>query len=322
MHTNLILPAADYRRSRTAWLAARKSGLGASETAAILGVDPWKSPLDVYLDKISPDTTDTVVSEAAEWGSVIEAVVARKVATRHPELGKLTPSPGLAAHPDHRWLLATPDRLLIHRDTGIEAPLEIKTTDGRNKPDWADGPPHRVQVQVQQQLAVLGLEVAYVAVLFGGREMPAPFVIHRDQTVIDLIIEHAGAFWRDHVEPRIAPEARIGDAQALTNLYPGDNDLEPLLADTNLEDLFTRRHALQNGGKRLDAELEEIDNAIKEAMGDHTTVIDTDGTVLATWKPGSRTGLDTKRLKADHPDLTAQYATTTTYRTFKPKEIK
>lgn len=320
MRTDLILPADQYRRSRTGWLAARKNGLGASDTAAVLGVDPWKTPLDVYLDKISPDSRDESVSEAAEWGSVIEAVVARQVAKRHPDLGKLTPTPGLCAHPEHPWLLATPDRLLIDRDTGTEALLEIKTTDSRNKPQWADAPPDRVQVQVQQQLAVTGLQVAYVAVLFGGREMPAPIRITRDETVIDLIIEHGGAFWRDHVEARIPPEARAGDGGTLTDLYPGDTDLEALVADEHLAGLISQRRTI----KALDQEntelLERLDNQIKQAMGDHTTVVDDDGKVLATWKPGSSTRIDTKRLKADHPDLAEQYATTTTTRTFRLKE--
>lgn len=318
----LILPAADYRRSRSTWLAARKNGLGASDTAAVLGVDEWKTPLDVYLDKIGPGSGEDHVGEAAEWGSAIEAVVARKVSTRHPELGKLLPSPGLFAHPDHPWLLATPDRLLEDRATGRQAVLEIKTTDRMNKTAWADGPPHRVQVQVQQQLAVLGLEVAYVAVLFGGREMPAPYRIDRDDTVIGLIVEHAGAFWHDHVLTRTPPEARVGDDANLAALYPGDDTLDALIADEQLEQLFTQRATAYAVRKHQDALLAELDVQIKEAMGDRTVVTSVDGDVLATWKPTSSTRIDTKRLKADHPDLAAAYATTTTTRTFRPKEPK
>jgi putative phage-type endonuclease len=320
VHTRLVLPASEYRRSRTAWLAARKAGLGASDTAAVLGVDPWKSPLEVYLDKVDPTVHDDTVSEAAEWGTAVEAVVARKVASRHKKLGKLTPSPGLCAHPDHPWLLATPDRVLVDRATGAEALLEIKTTDGRNKDQWKDGPPTRVQVQVQQQLAVTGLDVAYVAVLFGGREMPAPIRIDRDQTVIDLILEYGHTFWFDHVIARIPPEARLGDDSALAGMYPGDDTLEALIADDTLEALITERRARKADADKATAAVDELDLRIKEALGDRTLVTSVDGAVLATWKPKTSRRVDTRRLKADHPDLVEQYQTTTTTREFRVKE--
>lgn len=318
MHTDLILPAAEYRRSRTAWLAARKLGLGASDTAAVLGVDPWKSALEVYLDKVNPVVHDDTVSEAAEWGSAVEAVVARKVASRHRHLGKLTPSPGLCAHPDHPWMLATPDRLLV--DDTREALLEIKTTDARNRPQWADGPPHRVLVQVQQQLAVTGLDVAYVAVLFGGREMPAPFLVARDATVIDLIIEHGGAFWRDHVEARVPPEARLGDGSALAGLYPGDDTLDGLIADDTLEALIRDRRGAKTALDQWGDTVDRLDLRIKEALGDHTLLTSADGEVLATWKPKTTRRFDTRRFRADYPELVPAYETTSTTREFRVKE--
>lgn len=322
MRTNVILPAADYRRSKASWLAARKAGLGASETAAVLGLDPWATPLDIYLDKINPAVRQETAGEAAEWGSAIEAVVARKVAHRHPKLGKLVPSPGLCQHPGYSWMLATPDRLLVDRETGAESLLEIKTTDARNKPLWADGPPDRVLVQVQQQLAVTGLEVAYVACLFGGREMPEPWEVKADQTVADLIVDLAGQFWRDHVEARVPPEARLGDDRNLAALYPGDQDLDPLVADESLEAKLADRARALAELKAAQERVDLVDIAVKEAMGDRISVVDLSGQVLATWKPQSTTRLDTKRLRADHPDLAETYSTTTTTRTFRIKETR
>lgn len=313
---NVVVPASTYKRNRSAYLTARREGLGASDTAAVLGLDPWRTPLDVYLDKVSGVERET--GEAAEWGSAIEAVVARKVSTRHPGLGVLQPSPGICAHPDHNWLRATPDRLLNPRGAGPVAILEIKTTDARNKPDWATEPPLRVQVQVQQQLAVLGLDVAYVAVLFSGREMPPPYRIERDPHAIDLIVEHAGKFWHDNVLAQVPPEARAGDN--LADLWPGDDTLDALIANDDLEEWFTYRRRLIQERKSVDERLEMTDRQIKEAMGDRTLVIDGLGRVLATWKPVTSTRLDSKRLKADHPDLASQYATTTSTRTFRVKE--
>ncbi len=257
MDTTIVLPAEEYRRNRKAWLEARKAGLGASESAAVLGVDPWRTPLDVYLEKVNPEVRDENVSEAAEWGSAIEAVVARKVGTRHPKLGRMIPTPGLCAHPQHPWMLATPDRLLVDRQSGREAVLEIKTTDGRNKPLWDDGPPERVQVQVQQQLAVLGLEVGYVAVLFGGREMPDPYEIKRDDEVIDQLITLGASFWRDHVLAQIPPEPRIGDDGNLLAMFPGDELLDAYVADDSLAALLSERSVIAQRIKNHEAAIAE-----------------------------------------------------------------
>lgn len=320
MKTTIVIAASEYKRSRVAWLAARKAGLGASDTAAVLCVDPWRTPLDVYLDKVNPLVRDESIGEAAEWGTHLEAVVARRVAARHRDLGKLTPTPGLCAHPEHPWMMATPDRLLVDRVTGAQALLEIKTTDGRNKDQWEAGPPPRVEIQVQQQLAVTGLETAYVACLFGGREMPEPWLVKRDEAVIALIIEHAGRFWRDNVLALVPPEPRMGDEGNLVAMYPGNLDVDALVADNALESLFKRRADLAHRAHLAEADLAEVDLQIKNRMGDATTIINGDGKTLATWKPGTSTRLDTKRLKAEQPDLADLYTTTINTRRFLTKD--
>ena len=63
--------------NREEWLNERRSGIGGSDAAAVMGLNPWKSPLDVYLDKTgqlmeSPD------NPALYWGRVLEEVVARE----------------------------------------------------------------------------------------------------------------------------------------------------------------------------------------------------------------------------------------------------
>src|SRR5690606_7815110 len=128
---------------RRPWLEARRRGLGASDTAAILGLNPWATPLQVWQEKVDTSApADEPVSEAAEWGSILEAPLARQTVARHPELGKLVPSPGLLQHPDHPWMLATIDRGLTPRggDGTVTAILECKTTSEQAyKHHWIDG---------------------------------------------------------------------------------------------------------------------------------------------------------------------------------------
>ena len=78
--------------NREEWLNERRTGIGGSDAAAVMGLNPWKSPLDVYLDKTgqlmeSPD------NPALYWGRVLEEVVAREYSLRTRKSPKKKPHP-------------------------------------------------------------------------------------------------------------------------------------------------------------------------------------------------------------------------------------
>lgn len=320
----VVIPASAYARDRRAWLAARRSGLGASDTAAVLGLSDWATPLSVWLDKTSSEpVVDTYLSEAAEWGTALEAVVARKVATRHRHLGKIAPTPGLLRHREHPWMLATLDRILVPRrghSTRVDG-LEVKTTSREAyRSGWIDGvPPARYQVQAQQQMAVTGLERVWLAVLVGGQRMPEPYPVDRDERVIEQLIAYGGHWWWHHVEAGVRPDPTFADRDTLARLWPGDPD-GVLVADDDLRETY---------GSYLDARRREAEAredrdrlafAIQTAMRDATTLQDPTGEVLATWRPVTTRRASTTRLKAEHPDVYAAVLEATTTRTFRPKE--
>ena len=82
----LILKASEYAHDREKWLKARRSGLGASEVAAILGLSPWSTPYKVWKDKVSSEPPVELETEPIEWGHAHEATIARRVSARYPEL--------------------------------------------------------------------------------------------------------------------------------------------------------------------------------------------------------------------------------------------
>lgn len=287
----LKLPASEYSRSRTRWLEARRAGLGASDMSAILGLNPWATPYSVWVEKVNAKRPiDSEVSEAAEWGNALEAVVARKVATRHPELGKIMPTPGLLVHEEHQWMLATLDRLLMPRgdeDALPTCPLEVKTVgEFMYRHHWIDGvPPTHILVQVQQQLAVTGFDHAYVAVLVGGQKMPTPYRVERDDAVIDSMVTYAEQWWKKHVEQGVPPTLTFADRTALMSVYPGDLDLDPVVANPDtLADFADYVDARRRRNEALE-DMEASGFKVKRYMGDQTALIDEYGTVLATWKP-------------------------------------
>lgn len=63
--------------SRDEWLEVRKHGIGSSDAAAALGLNPYKSQLELWMEKTGrdtdlpkPDPTDTTAP--VYWGTLLE----------------------------------------------------------------------------------------------------------------------------------------------------------------------------------------------------------------------------------------------------------
>lgn len=324
----LVLASADYRRDRSKWLRARRSGLGASEMAAILGLTgEWKTGLDVYLEKTSDAEPEPgPPSEQAHFGNLLEPIVARDTVRRWPELGKLVPTPGLLAHPEQDWMLATIDYGLAprgKRGAPVTALLEVKTTSDRNyRHKWIDGvPPAGIQVQCQQQMAVTGAELTWVTCwVRDNAQLKDPFPVYRSESVIEQLIHYGGLWWRDYVQARVRPDPRFEDRHKLASLFPADDSAGALIVNEELEsalaDLLDARRRI----KAAELDEERAKFKIQTAMRERTAIATPDGDVLVTWKESTSRRLDQKALAADHPELVAKYKPAKTSRTFLVKD--
>lgn len=250
---------------RAAWLEARRSGIGSSDAAAVLGVSPWGSPLSVYADKLGL-SEDREATEAMRWGNILEPLIAQEFAK---ETGRQVQMAGkLIRSTDRPWQLATLDaeQQAIGRD-GVGA-LEIKAT-GFRAGDWTDGVPAHVYAQFQHQLSVSGYRWGSVAVLmFGCRLLWAD--VERDDDFIARMVEAESDFWRrfEAGEPP-PPDGTDASAAALRLLYPHD-DGSTVELPGELIGLDAEREALKAEMKTAEARLAEIDAQIKGAIGSAT----------------------------------------------------
>lgn len=338
-HGRLVIAAADYRRDRGAWLKARRSGLGASDTAAILGLNPYKTALDVWREKTAAgDPDDREVSEAAAMGHLFETPVARRTVRQRPDLGKLVATPGLLAHPELSWLLATVDFGLAPRGSRrapVTALLEVKTTSVRAyrhpKTGWLGGaPPALIQVQAQQQMAVTGLRRCWVTVAVGGLgsglcSIPDPYPVDYSPDVFRQLRDYAGSWWEDFVVAGVMPAPVPADAGKLGDLWPVDDSLDAAELTPDLEATLAD---YLDAKRRRDAAALELDGAavkLQAAMGPRSALADPDGRAVATWKQyAGKRSLDKKALAAERPDVAAvveQYTRTgEPYRRFLVKD--
>ncbi len=154
------------------WQEQRRSRIGGSEVAAVLGLSPWESPFSLWHRKQSI-TAPIDDSPVLEWGRRLEDAVLAKWAEVHQPAEVQVKTTWLA----DGWRLANPDAIATMPD-GTRVVVEVKTA--RYDDNWDAGPPVYYQTQVQWYLDVLNLDTAYVVVLISGSDY-REFVVTRDR---------------------------------------------------------------------------------------------------------------------------------------------
>lgn len=299
--------------TRNQWLDVRKQGIGSSDAAAAVGLNPYQSALELWMVKTGRDANLPKVDPNDDttpmyWGTLLEHIVAAHYAKRTGR--KVRRINAVLQHPDadKRWMLANIDREVMgDPDVSI---LECKTAGLNGARLWREGVPEYVQLQVQHQLAVTGKAAADVAVLICGQDLKI-FRIRRDERLIANLIELERAFWQCVVEDQ-QPQADGSESagQALRALYPqGNASSRDFSEDRTLSaafaDLVAIRHVIAQN-ERIEAELKQ---RLQQAMGDASKATFETGHV--TWKRSQDgTELNVPALLKDQPTLLSHYALT------------
>lgn len=291
----ILLPAG---AGRDEWLAARRKGLGGSDAAAVAGLNPYAGPWSVWADKVGLDVPAVEESEAMRWGTLLEPVISVEARERFGL--DVQPSPGLVAHPDRGWQLATPDGLV-----GDDGLLEVKNVGARQAEVWEDGPPDMYWTQGLHYVAVTGRRTVHFVALVGGQRL-----VHHPVTYtaadVDGLTKIEADFWA-HVEAETPPPAWPADIDALGRLDVDPDEMVEL--DPSVTALLARYEDASAAAKHK----AELADEIKSLLG--TAAVGTlFGEPVVTWKTVNTDRLDTKALKAAHPDLAAEFTRTQTSR--------
>lgn len=296
--------------SRKEWLEARKNGIGGSDVSAIAGLNKWKSPVGVYLEKIGASPDEEIAGEAAYWGNVMEDIVAQEFSIRTGL--KVRRRNAILKHPNHPFMLANVDRLIVGKREG----LECKTASEYLKGDW-DGEeiPAAYLLQIQHYMAVTGYEAWHIAVLIGGNK----FVykrIERDDEIINYLITIEKDFWENHVLKEIPPAFDGSDASVdlLKALYPESQPETEILLPADSETFIEALDEINKELKAIEKQKKEYENQLKAMLKDKEVGLIGDRKV--TWKSYTQNRLDTKRLKAERPEIYEQFINESIVRKF------
>lgn len=293
------------------WLKWRKKGIGGSDAAAIAGLNPWKSPIAVYLDKIG-ETEPIEDNERMRIGRDLEDYVAKRFVEATGM--KVRRRNAILQHSEYPFMLANVDRLIVGKKEG----LECKVTNSYAKKEWEDEIPIYYEIQCHHYMAVTGYKAWWIACLIGNEK----FVykrIERDEEVIKNLIKIEKDFWENYVIPRQMPAPDGSDAatEIIKKMYPNSNPEQVIELPKSYESKLQRLDEIKELIRKLDREKKQLEQEIQVKMGENEIAIIGDRRV--TWKTIHSNRFDSKRFKQDYPDLYKKYTNETSYRKFQIK---
>lgn len=306
LDAEIVLTAAEMN-DRNVWLKMRKMGIGGSEAAVIMGMNSWKSPYQLWLEKVGEvEAEDISDKEPVYWGTKLEQLVADKFCE---DEGKKVRKCGLYRSNKYPFMLGSFDRLLVGEDAG----LECKTTNSFNRKAWDEGQiPPSYYVQCQHYMAVSGFPLWYIACLVGGNHYVC-WKIERDENDIKTLIEAEEDFW-NKVQTHTMPDVDGSDScsQSIRQKFQG-GDIEPVQLPDDAIAYVTRYEECKEAMNGLKSEMQEAQNKLCALLGDHEIgwIGQGDNARKVSWKcAAGRTTIDAKRLKAELPDVYEKYSKT------------
>ncbi|EJX17504.1 hypothetical protein SOJ_17930 [Staphylococcus sp. OJ82] len=299
------------------WKQLRTHSIGGSDCGTILGMNNYESPFTLWQKKLWADDYEEDISDKIQikFGNYNEQFVAKLFEEKTGK--KLRKHNKMMYHKDYDFISANVDRVVI----GENALLECKTTSEFLKDKWKDGNvPASYMAQCYHYMAVTGVDVVYIAVLFGNSEFHYE-TIERDEEIINDIINAEVEFWNEYIVKGQRPPADDSEvtSKALNNFWKETKN-DVVNFDEEKTALFKGILAIKEQQKELDKQLKGHQNQLKELLGENEFGEVSD--YKASWKKQNRESFDAKRFKEENPELYEQYKKSSTTRTLNVKKLK
>ena len=268
------------------WHDNRRTGIGGSDAAAVLGMSKWKTPYQVWREKVygerQPDSKSFWIGrktepETRQW--------------YENEIGKKVVVPDFKRDAIYPFICGNLDGITD------EKVVEIKTD---LFDDWGDEPRLEYVLQCQHYLYITGYDEADLVAFFRSDWTYRIFHIHADKELQDLMVENYQKFWK-HVEDKTPPEPV--NCEDLKKMFPSSVSNSRTLSATAI-DACNSIKEMKKQVADLQGAIEELEFQIKNELQDSDTGVDADGKTVCTWKTSKpRQTIDSARLKAEEPGI-------------------
>lgn len=294
-------------------LTRRLRFVGASESAALLGLSPWSNATSLFYQKRpdllpgKPGERDEP-TEAMELGNIVEPLIVEYGAK---QLGVRIEEQREVLSPTHPFIGATLDALILDRPEAIEAKLAM-SSDGWGDEDTDEIPDH-YQVQCQHQMVAGELERVWLFALRPafGRIAIRRYRVERSVQLCEAITDACVDFWTNHVLPGVPPTDAPPPLRILASLERAEGKsiaLEEKFLTTAEEWEDAKAKA-----KAWEERAEDLKAALVFALGDAEMGVLPDSRRF-TFTQQERRMLDSKALSAAHPDIAEKFTKVSAYR--------
>lgn len=296
------------------WLKARMRGIGGSDAAAIVGLNPWATPYTVWADKTGR-TLPKEDNEVMRQGRDLEQYVAdRWMEATGKRCRRRTK---ILTNDVYPFALANVDRWVKGDNEG----LECKTTNFLKLKTFKNGEfPDTYYCQCMHYMAVTGASRWNLAVLVLGGGFYS-FVIERDEAEIAALMETERHFWHEYVLKDTPPpvDGLEPTTETINGIYR--NAEKEIIDLFGFDETIRTYRKIKAQIKDLEGEKEKLEQILKEQL--KNAEIGRTDEFTVNWKQYSRSTFQTKAFAEDHPDMELdQYYKSSSYRKFEIKEAK
>lgn len=305
---------------RTVTTTDRRRFIGGSDAAVILGVSPWKTPLQLYEQKIAEERAPEIETPVLRRGKRWEPIAREMLVDALQDMGHDVE----VLHFGQRYVDPTHDYFASEIDVelrldGEHVNGELKTVHPFKAHEWGEEGSEEVPIHYAAQsmwgLGITSRQTCIVGALFGADQL-VPFKVLRDDETIAAMREKSERFWTENVLARVPPPpSNMADIMALfakTNGKPVELDDAVLGTLQQLRQVRERIKAFEEEEERLAfAICEHVcgqwGGPVSNAPDVDDAVLMHDGKTVATWKKQRGTHLDQQALKAAHPDIIEKF---------------
>ena len=304
--------------SRDEWLEIRQKGIGGSDVGSIFGLNKYKSPMQLWLEKTGKIESPNISNKlAVRLGNMLEDTVAQ-LFTEETGL-EVKRNNFVLQHNDYPFMLANIDREGKDKE-GKRFILECKTAGSYASKDWqGEDIPLTYELQVMHYLIVTGYDYGYIACLIGNQQ----FVIKKielDEKNKEIIIAREKEFWA-RVENNEMPPVDSSKACStmLAEMYPEAKNDSTIILDNDVDAKLQIREELKSQVKVLEEKIDLIDNEIKAIIQDNESA--TTENFKISWKNVTTNRFDSTSFKKSYPDLAEKFNKASVSRRFEIKTI-
>ena len=312
----------------------RRSHLGGSEAAAIMGVSKWKTPFQLWEEKTGRfvQTVDPAKQKLFDRGHRWEPVALDMLLDELTARGHAVELLGRGIRyqdPEHAFLQGEIDAEILL--DGEHVNVELKTVGGFAANQWgemdSDEVPIHYAAQVMYGLGLTGRRLCVVGALIGADNM-IPYFVERDDETIAAMREKCVEFWTVNVQGDKAPDpVNMDDIHrifARVNGRPAEVDEETAQALQDLAAVRSQIKAYEGDEESLKF---KVCDGIRRAWGivpngevDDNAVILFNGIEIGSWKKQARTSIDTKAVRAKYPAVADECSRESVTRILKVKK--